>query len=44
MNYRLEEWDFGWEFGECVVHAINDIGDGSVVSLHDVILLWGEIP
>jgi hypothetical protein len=29
MEYCLEEWEFGWEFGEFGGNTINDIGDGA---------------
>jgi hypothetical protein len=39
MDYRLEEWESGWELGEFGGNAINDVSYGSAVIVNDVILL-----
>ena len=41
MDYRLEEWGFGWELREFGGSAIDDIGDGLAVRVDGVILLLG---
>ena len=40
----MEKWEFGCEFGEFGVNAVNDIGDGLAVRVDDAILLRGKMP